>query len=288
MTAIKPSDSVLRDQIDADGYNSTLNIVNSKYAEMDKYIGNLESDVMSIKDFEKDVLSDQARGYDVGTSLDTLGFQKDSLQIDLDFFKHMKDVYIKKLYGDLYKYCDGIIESALSIEEIPENSTREKVKERKFRNMTPYPPKMIPNPGAVDGEGNEIEGVPKEIMDPFVKYDMNEIFALINCTTSNLRELAEDIGSFEDKINRAKEREKRGFNVGNLIMNLEGQKQKLTLEFTSYISRLSKFLEQNKNFSNRCLNRIKLISSEIVTAEEVAAETENTTDPLSSTEDGGN
>ncbi len=284
MTAIKPSDSVLRDQIDADGYNSTLNIVNSKYAEMDKYIGNLESDVMSIKDFEKDVLADQARGYDVGTSLDTLGFQKDSLQIDLDFFKHMKDVYIKKLYGDLYKYCDSIIESALSIEEIPENSTREKVKERKFRNMTPYPPKMIPNPSAIDSEGNEVEGVAKEIIDPFVKYDMNEIFALINCTTSNLRELAEDIGSFEDKIGRAKEREKRGFNVGNLIMNLEGQKQKLTLEFTSYISRLSKFLEQNKNFSDRCLNRIKLISSEIVTSEE-AAENESTenTEPVDET-----
>ena len=284
MTAIKPSDSILRDQIDADGYNNTLNVVNSKYTEMDKYIGNLESDVMSIKDFEKDVLADQARGYDVGTSLDTLGFQKDSLQIDLDFFKHMKDVYIKKLYGDLYKYCDSIIESALSIEELPENSTREKVKERKFRNMTPYPPKMIPNPSAVDSDGNEVTDVPKEIMDPFVKYDMNEIFALINCTTSNLRELAEDIGSFEDKINRAKEREKRGFNVGNLIMNLEGQKQKLTLEFTSYISRLSKFLEQNKNFSDRCLNRIKLISSEIVTAEE-AAENENT---ATTTNDEGN
>jgi len=284
MTAIKPSDSVLRDQIDADGYNNTLNVVNSKYTEMDKYIGNLESDVMSIKDFEKDVLADQARGYDVGTSLDTLGFQKDSLQIDLDFFKHMKDVYIKKLYGDLYKYCDSIIESALSIEELPENSTREKVKERKFRNMTPYPPKMIPNPSAVDADGNEVADVPKEIMDPFVKYDMNEIFALINCTTSNLRELAEDIGSFEDKINRAKEREKRGFNVGNLIMNLEGQKQKLTLEFTSYISRLSKFLEQNKNFSDRCLNRIKLISSEIVTSEE-AAENENT---ATTTTDEGN
>ena len=273
MTAIKPSDSVLRDQIDADGYNSTLNVINAKYTEMDKYIGNLESDVMSIKDFEKDVLSDKARGYDVGTSLDTLGFQKDSLQIDLDFFKHMKDVYIKKLYGDLYKYCDSIIESALAIEEIPTNSTRDKVKERKFRNMTPYPPNMIPNPSATDSEGNEIADVPKEIIDPFVKYDMNEIFALINCTTSNLRELAEDIGSFEDKINRAKEREKRGFNVGNLIMNLEGQKQKLTLEFSSYISRLSKFLEQNKNFSDRCLNRIKLISSEIVTAEEAAEQT---------------
>merc|ERR1712100_497114 len=100
--------------------------------EMDKYIGNLESDVMSIKDFEKDVLADQARGYDVGTSLDTLGFQKDSLQIDLDFFVHMKDVYIKKLYGDLYKYCNNIIEDALAIEDIPNGFTRQQIKDRKF------------------------------------------------------------------------------------------------------------------------------------------------------------
>ena len=57
-------------------------------------------------------------------------------------------------------------------------------------------------------------------------------------------------------------------------MNLESQKQKLTLEFTSYIERLSKFLEQNKEFSGRCLNRIKLISNEIVTSEE--ASTNNT------------
>ena len=200
----------------------------------------------------------------------------------------MKKVYITKLYGDLYKYCNGIIENALAIEEIPIGMTKESIKERKFRNMTPYPAQLVPNPNYLDVEGNPVEGEKEQIPDPLAKYDMNEIFALINCTTSNLRELAEDIGSFDIKINRAKERETRGFNVGNLIMNLEGQKQKLTLEFTSYISRLTKFLDQNKNFSDRCLNRIKLISSEIVTAEEVAAETENTTDPLSSTEDGGN
>ena len=278
MTAIKPTDSVLRDKIDSDAYNATLNIVNSKYAEMDKFIGNLQGDIDSVKDFEKDVLADKARGYDVGTSLDTLGFQKDSLQIDLDFFKHMKEVYIKKLYGDLYKYCDGIIESALAIEELPEGSTIDKVKERKFRNMTPYPPKKIPNPKAMDSEGNPIEGEPSEIPDPYAKYDMNEIFALINCTTSNLRELAEDIGSFDDKINRAKERESRGFSVGNLIMNLESQKTKLTLEFDSYITRLAKFLEQNKNFSDRCLKRIKLISSEITTAEENASDQDGNSD----------
>lgn len=80
------------------------------------------------------MLADKSRGYNVGTSLDTLGFQKDSLQIDLDFFTHMKEVYIKKLYGDLYKYCDGIIESALAIEELPEGSTREKNKNRKKKS----------------------------------------------------------------------------------------------------------------------------------------------------------
>ena len=272
MTAIKPTDSVLRDKIDSDGYNSTLNEINSKYAEMDKYIENLQSDIRAVRDFEKDVIADKNRGYDVGTSLDTLTFQSESLEIDLNFFTHMKSVYIKKLYGDLYKYCDGIIENALAIEDIPEGSTKEKVKERKFRNMNPYPPPMIPNPKYLDIDGNPVEGEPEQIPDPYAKYDMNEIFALINCTTSNLRELAEDIGSFDVKINTATERETRGFSVGNLIMNLQSQKQKLTLEFNSYISRLTQFLEQNKNFSDRCLNRIKIISSEITTAEEQEAD----------------
>jgi hypothetical protein len=276
MTAIKPTDSALRDQIDADQYNSILNVINTKYTEMDKYIGNLESDVNSIKEFERDVISDQKKGYDVGTSLDTLNFQRESLEIDLYFFMHMKDVYIKKLYGDLYNYCDGIIESALSIEEIPASSTREDVKARKFRNMPGYPPPMIDNPSA--GGENPDPSIPAKIPDPSIKYDMNEIFALINCTTSNLRELAEDISTFNTKIERAKERELRGFDVGNLIMNLEGQKQKLTLEFSSYIERLVKFLQQNQNFSNRCLNRIKIISSEITTAEEMATESASNED----------
>lgn len=268
MTAIKPTESELRDKIDADTYNTTLNEINAKYTEMDKYISNLQSDILSIKDFETEMIADRERGYDVGTSLDTLGFQKDSLQIDHDFFVHMKDVYIKKLYGDLYQYCDSIIEDALAIEDIPNGYTREQIKTRKFRNMVPYPPPLVPNPKATDFEGNIVEGEPAEVEDPTANYDMNEIFALINCTTSNLRELADDIGTFTQRINAAKEKETRGFSVGNLIMNLESQKQKLTLEFDAYIERLGKFLEQNKEFSGRCLKRIEMISSEIVTAEE--------------------
>ena len=274
MTAIRPTESALREKIDADSYNSTLNEINAKYTEMDKYIGNLQSDILSIKDFEKEMLADKARGYDVGTSLDTLGFQKDSLTIDHDFFVHMKDVYIKKLYGDLYQYCNNIIEDALAIEDIPNGFTRQQIKDRKFRNMVPYPPPLIDNPKAVDVDGNPVEGEPEQIEDPTARYDMNEIFALINCTTSNLRELADDIGTFTQRINSAKEKETRGFSVGNLIMNLESQKQKLSLEFDAYIERLGKFLEQNKSFSGRCLKRIQLISSEIVTAEEQKAQQE--------------
>ena len=97
MTAIRPTDSELRDKIDSDAYNEILNEINSKYAEMDKFIGNLESDIQSVKDFEKDMIMDKERGYDVGSSLDTLSFQRNSLEIDLNFFTHMKDVYIKKL-----------------------------------------------------------------------------------------------------------------------------------------------------------------------------------------------
>ena len=272
MTAIRPTDSELRDKIDSDAYNEILNEINSKYAEMDKFIGNLESDIQSVKDFEKDMILDKERGYDVGSSLDTLSFQRNSLEIDLNFFTHMKDVYIKKLYGDLYKYCDAIIENALAIEELPNGFTKEQIKARKFRNMQPYPPNMIANPNAFDAEGAPVPGEPAEIEDPSAKYDMNEIFALINCTTSNLRELAEDIGTFSDRISNAEDKQKRGFNVGNLIMNLQGQQQKLTIEFSSYITRLKDFLEQNKNFSGRCLNRIKMISNEIVTTEEAEAE----------------
>ncbi len=275
MTAIRPSDSELRDKIDSDAYNNILNEINAKYTEMDKFIGNLESDIQSVKEFEKDMLSDKERGYDVGSSLDTLAFQKDSLQIDLNFFTHMKDVYIKKLYGDLYKYCDAIIENALAIEELPEGFTREQIKNRKFRNMHPYPPNLINNPKYLDADGNPVPGEEELIEDPTAKYDMNEIFALINCTTSNLRELAEDIGTFTDRINNAEDKQKRGFNVGNLIMNLKGQQQKLTIEFESYIVRLKDFLEQNKNFSGRCLNRIKMISNEIVTTEELEEEQTN-------------
>ena len=49
MTAIRASDSTLRDKIDTDYYNDTLNEINTKYSDMDTYISNLQSDITSIK-----------------------------------------------------------------------------------------------------------------------------------------------------------------------------------------------------------------------------------------------
>ena len=269
MTAIQPTDSSLRDQIKQDEYNETLGVIQSKFSEMDKYINNLESDVKSIREFETSLKDDKERGFDVGSSLETLEFQKSSLEIDLQFFINMKQVYIEKLYGDVFKYLESIIESALAIEDIPKDTTKENVKKRKFRGVTPFPAPMISNPHAFDIDNNRIESEPEFIKDPFVTYDLQGVFTLINVVVANLTELAEDIGSFENKIANAKEKEKRGFAVGNLIMNLESQQEKLEIQYASNIKRIDTFLNQNKNFSQKCLKRIQLISSEIVTKEEI-------------------
>ena len=272
MTAIRPTDSFLRDQIKQDDYNETLGVIQSKFSEMDKYINNLESDVKSIRDFETSLKEDKERGFDVGSSLETLEFQKSSLEIDLQFFVNMKQVYIEKLYGDVYKYLESIIDSALAIEDIPKDSTRDSIKKRKFRGVNPFPAPKISNPHAYDIENNRIESEPELIPDPFVTYDLQGVFTLINVVVANLTELAEDIGSFDGKIANAKEKEKRGFSVGNLLMNLTGQKEKLEIEYSSNIKRIDTFLDQNKKFSEKCLKRIQLISSEIVTKEELEEE----------------
>ena len=56
----------------------------------------------------------------------------------------------------------------------------ENFKQQNLENMQPYPPRQVPNPKYLDIDGNPIENEPETIEDPNAKYDMNEIFALIN------------------------------------------------------------------------------------------------------------
>ena len=67
---------------------------------------------------------------------------------------------------------------------------------------------------------------------------MNEIFALINCTTSNLRELLMILVHFLKEFKVLKIKKNSWFSVGNLIMNLESQNNKLTLELMVYCNKI--------------------------------------------------
>ena len=83
---------------------------------------------------------------------------------------------------------------------------KNKLKPEKFRSMKPYPAPKISNPNHLDANGDPVPDQPEFIDDPTARYDMNEIFALTNCISANLRELADDIGSFSARIDNAKEK----------------------------------------------------------------------------------
>ena len=188
---------------------------------------------------------DRKRGYDIGTSLDTLGFQKDTMTLDKNFFEKQKDTYLKKIYKDLYKYTEGIIDKCIEIENNPMDLSDEDIKTNKFSGARPYDE------------------------DESVTYVMSDVFALLSVTERNLFELSSDIATFSERISAAENNEKRGFSVGNLILNLKEQQSSLTFAFKSYCARLEQFLKENYKFSTRCVKRIEMISSEIVTDEEL-------------------
>ena len=113
--SIQPENNDLREKINEDEYRRILSEINKSYEVMEQFINNLKNDITSVDDLTKQLNRDKEQGYDIGTSLDTLEFQGSTLKIDLNFFTHMKKVYMSKLYGDLYKYCDLIIDSAIAI-----------------------------------------------------------------------------------------------------------------------------------------------------------------------------
>ena len=253
MSKISPVDNDLTDLIKTDTYRSVIGAISDKYSTMDKFINNLNSDISEISNLVQKLVRDQKRGYDVGTSLDTLGFQKDTLTLDRDFFASQKATYLKKIYQDLFKYTNGIIEKAIEIEDNPLSEEEEDIKRKKFGNVKMFNP---------DDEN--------------MTYNMSDVYDLLSVTERNLFELASDIATFKDLIADAESKESRGFAVGNMILNLKEQQSSLKLSFASYCTRLEQFLNENRKFAGKCVKRIEMISGEIVTEEEqqaIAAET---------------
>lgn len=271
MATIKPVNNELNDLVKTVLYRTIVNQISEKYSVMDGFINNLTSDINEISNVVNQLNRDKKRGYDIGTSLDTLGFQKDTMTLDKNFFEKQKDTYLKKIYKDLYKYTEGIIDKCIEIENNPMDLDDEDVKANKFSGARPYDE------------------------DESVTYVMSDVFALLSVTERNLFELSSDIATFSERISAAENNEKRGFSVGNLILNLKEQQSSLTFAFKSYCARLEQFLKENYKFSTRCVKRIEMISSEIVTDEELkkleedaakaqeAKDKENNTDQASDT-----
>ena len=116
MTSIKPVNNELNDLVKTVLYRTIVNQISEKYSVMDGFINNLTSDINEISNVVNQLNRDRKRGYDIGTSLDTLGFQKDTMTLDKNFFEKQKDTYLKKIYKDLYKYTEGIIDKCIEIE----------------------------------------------------------------------------------------------------------------------------------------------------------------------------
>ena len=258
MTAIQPVENELNALIQREYYRKTLAEVSNRYEEMQTYMDNLSQDISSIDEFVESLDRDVANGYDVGTSKETLLFQRSTLQIDLTFYDEMKRTYLRKIYEDLHNFCDGIIKASVEIEANPLNRETSELVQQKFGGVRAY----------------ELTG----------DYTMSEIYNLLSVTERNLFELSSDIASFSNKITDARTKQDRGFAIGNLLVNLESQKTKLTLEFKGYIIRIKQFLEQNKRFSERCLGRVKMISNEIVSEGELA-EQQQSSEPSDATAD---
>ena len=244
MTAIKPVQNDLNSLIQRDEYRQILARISNSYEEMQTYMDNLAQDIASIDEFVEQLDRNASQGFDVGTSKQTLLFQRSTLQIDLSFYEDMKKTYLRKIYEDLWSYTDGIITSAIEIEPNPLQRAVEELKEAKFSGCRAF----------ADAED----------------YSMSEIYMLLSTTERNLFELSSDIASFGGLIEEAERKQKRGFSIGNMLVNLESQRTKLTMEFRGFVLRLEQFLRQNEKFSARCLNRVKLISNEIVSEQEMA------------------
>lgn len=245
MTAIQPVENELSNMIERDFYRTTLADISSKYESMQTFINNLAQDIASIDDFLDQLDRDAAQGFDVGSSKETLLFQRSTLQIDLDFYQQMKRAYLKKIYDDLFAFTDGIVKATVEIEPNPMGKAPEELQASKLGGLRPT---------TADAD-----------------VSVSEIYGLLNVTERNLFELGSDIASFGTKLADARRKQDRGFAIGNLVINLESQKTKLTLEFKGYIIRIRQFLEQNKRFAERCLNRVKMISNEIVSEQELAS-----------------
>lgn len=238
-SVIKPPENALSLLIDKAENRSKLGSIGTKYDAMQTYIDNLGQDIDAIETYIQELKDQEDLGFDIGSAITTLGFQKSTLNIDFGFYTSMKSCYMRKLYDDLWKFSLKIVNAAMEIEAKVEN--HEEVADEKMNNRK----------AADDGS----------------QYSMSEITDMLAIAEKNLFELSSDIAQFDQLITNARDKEKRGFEIGNLIMNLTSQKSSLETDYKTSILKLKQFLNNNERFADKCLRRVVRISSEVETSD---------------------
>lgn len=252
-------DKELTDMVDRDKFRQRLNSMNDSYEKMSTFIDDLRGDLRSIEQFERDIKQQEGMGFDCGSSLATLQFQRSQLSTDLTFFENMKKLYLKRTYSDLYSFASEIGMSASAIEQRRDGETTEELHERKMSGAREF--------------------------DQEQEYQMNDNFNILSLAESLLMELAQDIAGFTSRIGEAEARAARGFQIGSLVTTLRSQQVRLRSEFVASIAQITAFLDTNVKFAGRCLKRIETISQEIMTEEEArTAEDGGDANPVDSTE----
>ena len=241
--SISAVDQGLVSLIERDAFRSEMNATGEAYAEMNTYISNIEADLRSIETFERDLRAQEQQGFDVGSSLRSLTFQREQLRCDMQFYVQMRDVYLSRQYSDLYKFAAAIAHAAATIEPRQPGQTVEDLAASKM-------------------------GVAR-VFDPEASYSMVDSFNCLGLCENLLYELAADIAAFEPRIAEAESRARRGFQTGNLVSTMKAQQLRLRTEFQSSIVQIRDFLKNGRLFAARALKRVKLISNEIVTEQEV-------------------
>lgn len=257
MSAISPQDTTLTNMIRRDLYRERITAIAANFTSMDGFITNLRSDLDAIDQFITDLRRQEEQGYDTGSASDTLTFQLHQLGTDEQWFVSQKTTYLEKLYEDLHTFATDIATSAAEIEPRATGESKEDLIRKKMRSTRP------PDDGS-----------------PFTMGDVESLLATVERL---LLELSGDIGSFEERIRAAQEKANRGFQIGNLVVNLVSQQTQLSTTFQANCKRIEAFLELNERYSARALKRIKMVADEIKTADEVADEV---ADEAADTEDG--
>ena len=243
----------LNNLIQRDEYRRLLNETSEQYERMGQFISNLESDIRSIDDAVRMLDMQQRTGYDIGDSKETLGFQRNTLQSDLNFYLEQRRVYLTRCFESLYKFSLDIARKAIVIEPNSENTPDDERLANKLAGMRSMP--------ETEEEASTIT--------------ISDSFSALSVCERNLVELSSDIASFDDLIRDAERKAARGFHVANLSLQLKQQQMLLETSFRASITRLAAFLSQNLTFAKKALKRIEGVAAEILTQDELNMQNNN-------------